>query len=134
VALARLLLADDNAGVLAYLHARLAKMFDIVAAFENGKLAVDGVLRLDPDVAILDISMPVMNGFQAMARLRDAKCRTKIVILTTYEDADFISKAFLSGANAYVYKRCLADDLEAAIRAVLCGKIFISPSIALPAV
>ena len=98
VALIRVLLADDNAGVLAYLRVRLGKVFEIVGAFEDGKQAVDGVLRLDPDVMILDISMPVLNGFQAAARLRDAKCRTRVVVLTTYEESEFISQAFSSGA------------------------------------
>jgi DNA-binding NarL/FixJ family response regulator len=90
----RVLLADDNAGVLAYLRALLGKAFDIVGEFENGKLPVEGALGLDPDMVVLDISMPVMNGFQASALLRDLKCRTKIVILTTYEDSEFIAKAF----------------------------------------
>jgi DNA-binding NarL/FixJ family response regulator len=110
-----------NAGVLAYLRALLGKAFDIVGEFENGKLAVEGALGLDPDVVVLDISMPVMNGFQASALLRDLKCRTKIVILTTYEDSEFIAKAFSCGADAYVCKRRLADDLGAAISAVLHG-------------
>jgi DNA-binding NarL/FixJ family response regulator len=97
--------------------------------FENGKLAVEGALGLDPDVVVLDISMPVMNGFQASALLRDLKCRTKIVMLTTYEDSEFISKAFSCGADAYVCKRSLAADLGAAISAVLHGNTFTSPSI-----
>lgn len=130
MALIRVLLADDNAGVLAYLRVRLGKVFEIVGAFEDGKQAVDGVLRLDPDVMILDISMPVLNGFQAAARLRDAKSRTRIVVLTTYEESEFISQAFSSGASAYVSKQHLATDLETAIRAVLHGGTFISPSIA----
>ena len=130
MARARVLLADDNAGVLAYLRVRLGTVFEIVASFEDGKQAVDAVLRLDPDVLVLDISMPVLNGFQAAARLRDIKSRTKIVILTTYEDSEYISEAFYSGASAYVCKRCLTADLETAIRAVVRGNTFISPSIA----
>jgi DNA-binding NarL/FixJ family response regulator len=129
VALVRVLLADDHAGVLAYLCGRFGKVFDIVEAVEDGKQAVDAVRRLDPDVVVLDISMPVLNGFQAAAHLRDMKSRTKVVILTTYEDSAYISEAFFSGASAYVAKRYLATDLVMAIRAVLNGTTFISPSI-----
>jgi DNA-binding NarL/FixJ family response regulator len=97
VALARVLLADDHAGVVAELRLQLGEVFEIVGAVEDGKQAVDAALRLDPDVLVLDISMPVMNGFQAAAHLRDVKCRTKIVILTTYEDDEYIDAAFSSG-------------------------------------
>jgi DNA-binding NarL/FixJ family response regulator len=130
VALVRVVLADDHAGVLAHVCLQLGKVFEIVAAVEDGKEAVDAALRLDPDVIVLDISMPVLNGFQAAACLRDAKCRTKIVILTMYEDSEYISEAFSSGAGAYVTKRCLETDLVPAIRAVLQGDTFVSPSIA----
>jgi DNA-binding NarL/FixJ family response regulator len=129
VAFVRVLLADDHVGVLAYLQAKLGKVFEIVGAVEDGKQAVDAALRLDPDVLVLDISMPVMNGFTASARLRDLKCRTKIVVLTTYEDDEYIDKAFSSGANAYVTKERLATDLVTAIREVLHGNRFISPSL-----
>jgi DNA-binding NarL/FixJ family response regulator len=80
-------------------------------------------------VLVLDISMPVMNGFQAAARLRDVQCRTKIVILTTYEDDEYIDAAFSFGADAYVTKRHLATDLVTAIREVLHGNTFTSPSL-----
>jgi DNA-binding NarL/FixJ family response regulator len=125
----RVLLADDHPGVLAELRSRLGEVFEIVAAVEDGKQAVDVALRLDPDVLVLDISMPFINGFQAAARLRDAKCRSKIVILTTYEDPEYIDAALSAGANAYVAKRYLGSDLEHAIREVLLGNTFVSPSL-----
>jgi DNA-binding NarL/FixJ family response regulator len=128
-ALLRVVLADDHAGVLAELRVQLGKLFEIVGVVEDGKQAVEATLRLDPDVLILDISMPVMNGFQAAACLRDLKCRTKIVILTTYEDHEYIDKAFSSGANAYVTKRDLATALVTAIREVFRGGRFVSPSL-----
>jgi DNA-binding NarL/FixJ family response regulator len=126
VALVRVLIADDHAGVREYLRAKLSSVFEIVGAVEDGKQAVDAALLLDPDVLVLDISMPVMNGFTASAHLRELKCRTRIVILTTYEDEGFIDAAFSSGANAYVTKDRLATDLVAAIREVLRGNAFIS--------
>jgi DNA-binding NarL/FixJ family response regulator len=129
VGIVRILLADDHPGVLAELCSRLGEVFEIIGAVEDGKQAIDVTLRLDPDVLVLDISMPFINGFQATARLRDAKCRSKIVILTTYEDPEYIDLAFSSGANAYVAKRYLGTDLEQAIREVLLGNTFISPSL-----
>lgn len=125
----RVLLADDHVRLLEELRVRLAKVFEIVGTVEDGKQAVDAVVRLDPDVLVLDISMPVMNGFQAAARLRDLKCRTKIVILTMYEDGEYIRQAFSSGASAYVTKRHLATDLVTAVHEVVRGNTFISPSL-----
>ena len=133
MALVRVLLADDNGEVLAYLCERFGKEFEIIGAVQDGKQAVDTAFRLDPDVLVLDISMPVLNGFQVAARLRDMKCRTKIVVLTTYEGSDYISEAFSSGASAYVTKRHLADLLTA-IRSVLLGNTFISTSVEPPEV
>jgi DNA-binding NarL/FixJ family response regulator len=129
VALFRVLLADDHSGVLAYLDAQLGRVFEIVGAVTDGKQAVDATLRLDPDVLVLDISMPVMNGFQAAACLRDVKCMTKIVVLTVYEDPDCIDAAFSSGASAYVSKSHISTDLVTAIRSVIRGSRYISPSL-----
>lgn len=134
MALVRVLLADDNGKVLAYLCERFAKEFEIIGAVQDGKQAVDAAFRLDPDVLVLDISMSVLNGFQVAARLRDMKSRTKIVVLTTYEGSDYISEAFSSGASAYVTKRHLATDLVMAIRSVLLGNTFISTSVEPPEV
>jgi DNA-binding NarL/FixJ family response regulator len=121
VGFVRVLLADDHSRVLAELRSKLGEVFEIIGAVEDGKQAVDVALRLDPDVLVLDVSMPVMNGFQAAARLRDVKCSTKIVILTTYEDDEYIDAAFSFRADAYVSKRHLATDLVIPIREVLHG-------------
>src|SRR5579863_6337954 len=115
----RVLLADDHVQLLGELKVQLGRVFEVVGAVENGEQAVNAALRLSPDVLVLDISMPVMNGFQAAARLRDLKCRTKIVILTMYEDGEYIREAFSSGASAYVTKRHLAVDLVTAIHEVV---------------
>jgi len=130
VASIRILIAEDHSRMLTELRARLGTVFEIVGVAVDGKQAVDVTLQLDPDVLVLDISMPLMNGFQAAACLRDVKCRTKVVILTVYEDRDYISAAFSSGASAYVTKRHLGTDLVTAIREVLRGNTFVSPSLA----
>jgi len=129
VASVRVLLADDHAQLLAELCQQLGKVFEIVGTAEDGRQAIDAVLCFDPDVVVLDISMPVMNGLQAAAHLRDLKCKTKIVILTTYEDDEYIEEAFASGATAYVAKRNFGTDLVTAIREVMRGNTFISPSL-----
>src|SRR5579862_3909431 len=125
----RVLLADDHAPLLGELQVQLGRVFDVVGAVENGEQAVNAALRLTPDVLDLDISMPVMNGFEAAARLRNLKCKTKIVILTTYEDHEYIDAAFSAGASAYVAKRHFGTDLVTAIRQVVFGKTFVSPSL-----
>jgi DNA-binding NarL/FixJ family response regulator len=129
VPLVRVLLADDHAQLLGELRAQLGRVFEIVGAVENGEQAVRAALRLSPDVLVLDISMPVMNGFQAAARLRDLRCKTKIVVLTTYEDQDYVDAAFSAGADAYVVKRHFGTDLVMAIRQVVEGKTFVSPAL-----
>ena len=128
VAKTRLLLADDNETVIAGLRRELGKEFEIVGAVHDGQKAVDGVRCLDPDVLVLDISMPVLDGLQAASRLRDAHCRTKIIFLTIHEEPEYISAAFSAGASGYVTKRHLTD-LMSAIGEVLQGHTFISPSL-----
>ena len=125
----RVLLADDHRGMLTELRLQLDEAFEIIGSVEDGQQAVDAVLNLDPDVVVLDIAMPVLNGFQAASRLRDSKSRTKIVILTTSEDEDYIEAAFSSGASAFVTKLHLETDLVTAIRQVLQGNTFVSPSL-----
>ena len=129
VASIRVLLADDNAPLLSELRVQLGTLFEIVGAVGDGERAVDTTLRLDPDVLVLDLAMPVLNGFQAASRLRDSKSRTRIVILTTFEDAEYVEAAFSSGASAFVTKQHLETDLVTAIRQVLQGNTFVSPSL-----
>ena len=125
----RVLLADDHVQLLAELGVQLGGVFEVVGAVENGEQAVAAAIRLNPDVLVLDISMPIMNGFEAAARLRDLKCQTKIVILTTYDDDEYIYEAFSVGASAYVAKRHFGTDLVTAIRQVIHGNTFVSPSL-----
>ena len=124
----RVLLADDNEAVLAELRQQLGNEFEIVGSVEDGEEAISAVQQLDPDVLILDISMPVMDGLQAASRLRDAHCRTKIIFFSIHEQREYVSAAFAAGANGYVAKRHLTD-LAAAIRKVSQGHSFVSPSL-----
>jgi DNA-binding NarL/FixJ family response regulator len=125
----RVLLADDHADFLRTLRGELDPEFEIVGIAENGEAAINAIGRLDPDVLVIDISMPILDGLQAAARLRDTKCRTKIIFLTIHEQSDYVSAAFAAGASGYVTKRYLGSDLVSAIREVFRGHTFISPSL-----
>jgi len=129
VASIRVLLADDHEDFLRKLRGELDPEFEIVGTAENGQDAINAVRRLDPDVLVIDMAMPVMDGLEATERLRDAKCRTKIVFLTIHEQSEYVAAAFAAGASGYVTKRHVASDLVPAICEVFRGHTFISPSL-----
>jgi DNA-binding NarL/FixJ family response regulator len=129
VAIIRVLLVDDNGEMLADLQDELSDEFEIAGTADSGEEAIREVLRLDPDVIVLDVTMPVMNGLQVASSLRDMHRRTKILFLTIHEEPEYISAAFSVGACGYVTKRRLASDLALAIREVSVGRNFLSPSL-----
>jgi DNA-binding NarL/FixJ family response regulator len=129
VATIRVLLVDDNGEMLTDLRDELSPEFEIAGTADNGEEAIREVLRLDPDVILLDITMPLMNGLQVASFLRDLHRRTKILFLTIHEEPEYISAAFSVGACGYVTKRRLASDLALAIREVSVGRNFLSPSL-----
>ena len=127
-AMPRVLLADDHESLLVEVS-ELLREFDIVGAVHNGRDAVAEVQRLDPDVLVIDISMPLLNGLQAASQLQSMHCRTKVVFLTIHEDKDFAAAAFSVGASGYVVKSRMSSDLVPAIREVLQGHRYISQSV-----
>jgi two-component system, NarL family, response regulator DegU len=129
VATIRVLLADDNTAMLADLQEEFGKEFQIVGTVDHGNDVVGAVVRLDPDVLVLDMTMPGLNGLQVASRIRDLHLRTKILFLTIHEQREYISAAFSVGVNGYVSKRSLARDLAPAIRAVFDGENYLSPSL-----
>lgn len=122
----RIVLADDHVAILNQVRLELGEDFDIVDTVANGRDAVEAVLRLSPDVLVTDISMPILDGLQAAARLRTANSCTKIVFLTIHTDHDFVAAALSSGAFGYVTKPHLGTDLVLAIREALAGHVFVS--------
>jgi DNA-binding NarL/FixJ family response regulator len=127
----RILLADDRPEVLEAIARLLEGEFEIVAAVEDGLRAIEEAHRLDPDVHVLDISMPTMNGLEAAFFLKGSGCTGRTIFLTVHEDRDFVEAAFAVGALGFVLKSHFATDLVPAIRTVLLGQAFISPSLKL---
>jgi len=125
----RVLLADDHETVLARVRGLLSEDFDIVGAVNNGRDAVAEAERLDPDVLVIDISMPILDGLQATQRQQAKNRRAKVIFLTVHKDRDFIAAAFSAGASGYVTKADVMTDLVPAIREALQGRTYVSQSI-----
>ncbi len=125
----RVLLADDHLIMREKVTWILESEFDIIGAVPDGEALLKEATELDPDIVILDISMPGLPGIEAARRLREAGSRAKIVFLTVHEDPDYVREALATGALGYVVKRRLASDLLIAMREVLEGRLFISPPI-----
>jgi DNA-binding NarL/FixJ family response regulator len=102
----------------------------VVAEAGNGVEALDAWERHHPDVTLLDLRMPVMEGVEVVRRLRERDPRAKVIVLTTYDTDDEISRALKAGAKAYVLKDISADDLITCIRDVLAGKTYLAPAAA----
>jgi DNA-binding NarL/FixJ family response regulator len=129
--LASVLLADDHEDFLATAARHLEGHFHVVEAVGDGQALLDQAARLDPDIVVLDISMPVLNGIEAARRLRAAGSPARIIFLTMHADPDFVRAALATGALGYVVKSRLVSDLLLSIREALAGRRFVSPCIAL---
>ena len=125
---ARILLADDHREMRDTVEHLLEREFDIVGAVAGGEELLKAESETDPDVCVLDISMLKVSGIDAANRLRDKGSRTRIIFLTVHEDPDFLLAALGTGARGYVLKSRIVSDLSQAIRSVLGGELFISPS------
>lgn len=126
------LLADDHAVVRSGLRMLLESQPDmrIVGEAENGRDAVAKVRTLRPDVVLMDIEMPDMNGIEATRQIREAAPDTAVLALTMYEDDQYFFEMLRAGAAGYVPKRAAPDELVTAIRAVSQGQVFLYPSLA----
>jgi two-component system invasion response regulator UvrY len=120
----RVLLVDDNLATLARVSTALAPGCDIVGAVRDGHAALAAVRAVSPDVIVLDISMPGMNGFELAARLRRAGSTAALVFLTVHDEQEFIQAARDVGALGYVEKPRLAVDLLHAVREARAGRSF----------
>lgn len=124
----RVLIAEDHLMVRAGIRALLEKAGDIYVMGEasNGQEAIEMTEALKPDVLIMDIMMPRMNGIQAAENLRDMKLPTRILLLSMYSDEGFVHQALQYGVKGYVLKSSVSDELLWAVRAVASGKTYLS--------
>ena len=122
----RVLLADDSEQILRAVSRLLELQFEVIGSALNGEQAIEATLRLQPDVLVLDIMMPVMDGLEAARCLKKIGAPTKIVFLTGLEDHALMETAMEAGGSGYVFKSHLVTDLPLAIRAALAGHTFLS--------
>ncbi len=127
----RILLADDHDVLLNRILRILSREFDVVGTASDGQMLLDETERLQPDLLVADISMPLINGIESVRRLKESGSQVKVVFLTVHENADYVREAFAAGALGYVFKSRINSDLVEAIKAVHAGRSFVSPSITL---
>ena len=121
----RVLLADDHPAFLDSVNRLLAPAFDVVALAGGGRQALDLARRLRPEVLVLDVAMPDLDGFQTLAELRRDGPDTKVVFLTMHRDDEFVAAAINEGAHGYVLKSRAHLDLISAIGHALAGRLFV---------
>jgi DNA-binding NarL/FixJ family response regulator len=126
----RVLLADDHVMVAEALKSLLAPEFDLVGVVEDGRKLVEAAGALRPDVIVADITMPHLNGIDALVQLRQRGDHVPVVFLTMHRDASFARRALDAGASGFVLKHSAPAELVLAIRAALEGKTYLTPQLA----
>lgn len=123
----RVVVADDHAYLRSAVSELLRDSFDVVAVASDGLAALEAILRLEPDLAVLDISMPGMNGIEVAREARKRSSGVKIVFLTVYKGSDQVEACLDAGGQGYVSKMLMSTDLIPAINDALAGRVFVSP-------
>jgi DNA-binding NarL/FixJ family response regulator len=129
----KVLLVDDHRGVLDTVSEILADDFEVAALATDGRDALDAARRLDPDLIVLDINMPGLNGFQTFRALEQAGSRAPVVFLSMFDAEEHVSEAFRCGGHGYVVKSRAARDLPTALVQALHGRLFVPSLMSLPA-
>ena len=127
---ARVLLADDHKIVLEGLRSLLEPEFELAGVVSDGQALVTAAEKLRPDVIVVDISMPLLNGIEAVRQIKKQDQQVKIVFLTMHPDVTYANRAFDVGASGYVLKHSAPSELITAIREALKGRTYITPMIA----
>jgi len=125
----RIVLADDHSLLLGAFKSFLEPEFEVVGTFLDGRTLVDNVKDLHPDVIVLDIGMPLMNGISAGQKLKQDIPTVKLIYLTMNQDPDLAAEAFKLGASGYLLKSSAASELAFAIREALTGRSYVTPLI-----
>ena len=126
----RVLLADDHKIVTEGLRNLLEPEFELVGVVEDGRAMVAVTKGLNPDVVVVDISMPLLNGIEAVRQLKKDGIRAKVIFLTMHPDVTYAIRAFEAGASGFVLKHSASSELLTAIREVLKGRTYVTPMIA----
>jgi DNA-binding NarL/FixJ family response regulator len=127
----RILLADDHVIVRQGLRALLERAgFEVVGEADNGQQAIELAGKLHPDIAVLDVAMPVLNGIDATRGIRKVSDRTEVILLTMYTQERFVRESLRAGVRGYVIKSTVADELLEAIRTVRKGNPYLTPEVA----
>jgi two-component system, NarL family, response regulator NreC len=132
----RVLIADDHALLREGLRALLktAEDVEVVGEAADGQQAVEECRRLGPDLVLMDVAMPGLGGLEATVQIRREDPRRKVLVLTQYEDREYVSRFLRAGASGYVLKKAVGAELLAAIRAVQRGGLVLDPAVARDAV
>lgn len=127
---ARILLADDHKLILEAIKNLLEPEFNVIETVLDGRSLVSRATELKPDVIVMDISMPLLNGLEAGRQLKAALPKVKFIYLTMNQDQDIIAEAFKIGATGFLLKHCAVSELRTAIRECLRGRLYVTPLVA----
>lgn len=130
---ARVLLADDHSLIMTGIHRILAAEVELVGTAKDGRELVDAAFRLKPDIAIVDIGMPVLNGIDAAREIRKQIPGIRVIFLTMHDETNYVSEAMKTGARGYLLKSSAEEELLLAIREVMAGRRYITPLVPLEA-
>jgi DNA-binding NarL/FixJ family response regulator len=125
----RVLMADDHSLILAGLRKLVEEECEVVGEVEDGRTLIEEAQRLKPDLILLDISMPLLNGLEAARQLRKLVPDSRLIFLTMHASPTYATEAFQAGASGYLLKRSAASELSQAIKFVLQGKHYVTPLI-----
>jgi DNA-binding NarL/FixJ family response regulator len=128
--LPRVLLADDHKIVAQGLELILKDSFSFVGTVSDGRALLEAAVRLKPDVVVTDISMPLLNGLDAVRQFRSNGVQAKVVFLTMHADANLAAEAFRAGGSAFLLKQSAGEELVQAIHEILQGRAYVTPLIA----
>lgn len=123
----RVLLADDHALVLEGFKKLLEDRYQVVGLVEDGRALLDTAVQLSPDVILVDISMPLLNGIDATRQLKRLLPNVKIVVVTMHADSAYLNEAFKAGASGYLLKQSAGSELHQALESVLNGNFYVTP-------
>jgi DNA-binding NarL/FixJ family response regulator len=131
LAKARILLADDHTLVAEAFKRLLEPEFDVVRTVEDGRELLRAATELKPDLALIDLNMPLLNGLDAGAQLKELLPSVKIIVLTMTEDADIAEEAMRNWASGYLLKKSAGSELLKAVKDVLQGQTYVTPAVKL---